>query len=130
HVLAGLWCWQRRTSAPRVGGNIVDGILGDMNACCEAAGNIYLPVPVGALDIAFGGGHIGELCPSLRCRTPAPKVIEVAAGGGLATVDVRVGSIGRSTSAVSSTRSGCSRAPRPRCAPRHARRRRRRCWRS
>ena len=115
HVFSRLRCGQRRAGAPSIGGDIVDGVLGNMRADV-AAGNIDFPVPVGALDVGLAGRHVCQLCPGLRCGSPAPEVIEVLRGGVGAAVDVNVRAIAASTGAVASRRTSGGGSPRARRA--------------
>src|SRR4029077_9460013 len=103
-------CWKGGPGRSHIGGDIVDGVLGNMRADI-AARNIYLAVPVGALDVGLASRHVSQLCPSLRCRIPAPKVIEVLRGCVGATVDIDVGAVRGAAGAVTDGWAGRGGAP-------------------
>src|SRR5262249_19851310 len=95
HVSASLCCRQRGAGAPCVGRDIVDGVLGDMARGVEAAGDVYLAIPISALNVLLASRHVGELRPGFRHRIPTPQVVIGETGGSITTtVHVDILSIG------------------------------------
>ena len=103
HVSTSLCCRQRGAGGPNVGSDIVDGVLGNVRAV-KAAGDVYLAIPIGALNVLLGSRHVGELRPGLRRRSPPPEVVIVTATRITTAVHVDICSIGASTGTIASRR--------------------------